>query len=140
VRSRTVALLLAAVLAFYLVTLGRRGVLLVADGRGVAVGLGLGLLVLPVLGAWAVARELAFGWSTQRLAVELELRGGLPPDDLPRCPSGRVDRAEAEVSPEDWAAWFRLSCAYDVAGDRRRARAAMRHAVALHGDRSTSEG
>ena len=32
---------------------------------------------------------------------------------------------------EDWRAWFRLALAYDAAGDRKRARRAMRDAVAL---------
>jgi Flp pilus assembly protein TadD len=59
-------------------------------------------------------------------------------------PSGRPERAaadalfetrreEVEAAPEDWQAWFRLALAYDDARDRRRARAAMRRAIALHG-------
>jgi Flp pilus assembly protein TadD len=62
--------------------------------------------------------------------------------DLPRRPSGRVDRdaadawfegrrAEVEENSGDWRAWYRLAYAYDVAGDRRRARATMRKAVDL---------
>jgi Flp pilus assembly protein TadD len=42
-------------------------------------------------------------------------------------------RAETEASPDDWRSWFRLALAYDAAGDRTRARAAARHALALHG-------
>jgi Flp pilus assembly protein TadD len=67
----------------------------------------------------------------------------LPVDDLPRRPSGRIERAaadaaftqykeEAEAAPEDWRVWFRLSAAYDAAGDRKRARASMRTAIARH--------
>ena len=41
-------------------------------------------------------------------------------------------RAQTEAAPEDWRTWFRLALAYDAAGDRTRARAAARHAVALH--------
>jgi Flp pilus assembly protein TadD len=55
-------------------------------------------------------------------------------------PSGRVDRAaadarfaerraEVEAAPDDWRRWYRLALAYDDAGDRRRARAAMRTAI-----------
>ena len=73
----------------------------------------------------------------------MEAAGGLPVDDLPRRPSGRVDRAAAdeafgrykaaaEAAPDDWRVWFRLSTAYDAAGDRKRARAAMRTAIAHH--------
>jgi Flp pilus assembly protein TadD len=39
---------------------------------------------------------------------------------------------QAQARPDDWAAWFRLGTAYDAAGDRRRARAAVRHALQLH--------
>jgi len=40
-------------------------------------------------------------------------------------------RAEAEAHPDDWAARYRLGFAYDAAGDRRRARAALRLAARL---------
>ncbi len=142
-RARWTAFVLAGVVVVYLVALGWRGVLLLGSDSAAGVGLGVGLLVLPVLGAWAVLRELRFGRDTERLGGELAASGGLPVDDLPRRPSGRVDRAAADTlyerrrsdvdaAPQDWGAWFRLSLAYDAAGDRRRARAAMRHAVRLH--------
>jgi cytochrome c-type biogenesis protein CcmH/NrfG len=97
-----------------------------------------------VVAGYALWRELSFGLATERLARELAERGALPVDDLPRRPSGRVDRnaadaafdrfrQEAEAHPDDWGAWFRLGTAYDAAGDRRRARAAVRHAIELHG-------
>ena len=142
-RARTVAVLLSLVLLFYLVTLGWRGVALVRTGGVVPVVLGAAVLLLPVLGAWAVARELRFGADTQRLAREVEAAGRLPVDALPRDGRGRVDRAAADAwftrlrddvddAPADPVAWFRLALGYDAAGDRRRARAAMRHAVGLH--------
>lgn len=144
--ARRTALVLAGVLVVYLVLVGWRGVLLVRTGDPVAVALGLAVLVLPVVAAVVVARELRFGVATQRMARELEADGGLPVDDLPRRPSGRVvreaadatfagRRAEVEAAPEDWRAWYRLAVAYDDAGDRRRAREAMRYAVRLHGSR-----
>ena len=146
-KARVAALTLAAVLVFYLVTVGWRGVALIADANGqpAAIALGAGVLVLPVIGAWALVHELAFGARTARLARRLEAEGGLPVDDLPRRPSGRVDRAaadegfekariELEADPGDWRRWFRLATAYDAAGDRRRARAAMRQAIALGRD------
>jgi cytochrome c-type biogenesis protein CcmH/NrfG len=143
VRARWTAFGLAIVVGLYLVAIGWRGVLLLGSDSAVGVGLGAGLLVLPLVGAWAVIRELGFGRATQRLADDLAAAGGLPVDELPRRPSGRVERpaadalfaqcrAEVDAAPDDAGAWFRLACAYDVAGDRRRARAAMRHAVALH--------
>jgi cytochrome c-type biogenesis protein CcmH/NrfG len=143
VRARAVVAVLVVAFAFYAVTIGWRGALLMRDGRPAAVALGVGVLLLPLLGAWAVWREVRFGAATERLGRELAATGGLPVDDLPRRPSGRVDRhaamaafeghrREVEQRPEDWAAWYRLATAYDAAGDRRRARAAARRAIALH--------
>lgn len=145
-KAKWIAVGLAVVVLFYLVTLGQRGWVLVRSGEPGAVALGVGVLLLPLLVAWAVARELRFGTATERMARELDGEGGLPVDDLPRTPGGRVERSaadaafaryrgETEEAPSDWRAWFRLACAYDVAGDRRRARAAMRHAVSLHAQR-----
>jgi len=143
VRAKVVVAVLLAALLLYLVLLGQRGWALVTSGSGpVAVVLGTGVLVLPLVVAWAVGRELVFGARTEAMARVLEAADRLPPDDLPRTPSGRVERgaadaafaryrAEVDEAPEDWGAWFRLSCAYDAAGDRRRARAAMRHAAGL---------
>jgi cytochrome c-type biogenesis protein CcmH/NrfG len=142
VKAKWVAVGLSLVVLFYLVTLGQRGWVLVTSGEPGGVALGVGVLLLPVVVAWAVWRELRFGLATQKMARQLTGEGGMPVDDLPRTPAGRVDREAADASfarfreqteaaPQDWRSWFRLACAYDVAGDRRRARAAMRHATRL---------
>jgi len=140
------ALLAAAgmslLLLLYVVVAGRGGVALIATGEPIAVGLGAAVLVLPALGLWLLAREWWLGVEVQRMADELAATGGLPVDDLPRRPSGRIDRAAAdaafpaaraavEAAPEDWGAWYRLAFAYDAARDRRRARAALRTAARL---------
>ncbi|HEX2175045.1 MAG TPA: hypothetical protein VHG70_03960 [Nocardioidaceae bacterium] len=141
--SRLVAAVLVAVLVVYLVLVGYRGVLLVGSGEPLQVVLGLGVLMLPVVGAYVVWREVQFGFATQRLAHELDAAGRWPSEQLPSAPSGRperdaadalfaVRRDEVTAAPEDWAAWFRLALAYEDARDRKRARAAMRRAIALH--------
>jgi hypothetical protein len=143
VGARRWAALAFAVLVLYLVAIGWRGVVLIRVGGVVPVLLGLALLALPLVGLWAVVREWRFGRMTQAMARDLDARGQLPVDDLPRSPGGRIDRAaadadferlrrEVDAQPESWAAWFRLALGYDAAGDRRRARAAMRRAVELH--------
>jgi hypothetical protein len=133
---------MVAALLVYAALLGYKGVALVGSGRAAAVALGLAVLVVPLLGVLLVVRELQFGRQCARLAATLDAEGGLPVDDLPRRPSGRVDRAaadehfatmraETEADPDSWRAWFRLALAYDAAGDRTRARAAARHAITL---------
>lgn len=129
-------------LVFYLLVTFQRALLLLTDPDPVAKAFGAAYLVLPMIGAWAMIRELLFGARTEQLARVLEAEGGLPVDELPRTPAGRIVRSaadedfekyrlEAEAAPEDWRSWFRLSCAYDAAGDRKRARSAMRDAVRM---------
>jgi tetratricopeptide (TPR) repeat protein len=142
VKGRIAAWLMAILLALYIVLVADRAVRLVATGEPVAIGMGLALFVLPLIAAWALLRELLFGIRTEALVRRLELEGGLPADDLAKRPSGRVDREAADASfggyrdavdaePASWRAWFRLGLAYDASGDRRRARAALRRAIAL---------
>jgi cytochrome c-type biogenesis protein CcmH/NrfG len=144
VRARHVAAVLVAVLVVYLGLAGYRGVLLLASGDPLQMLLGFGVLLLPVVGAYVVWREVQFGFATQRLARELGAAGRWPTEQLPTTPSGRperdaadalfaVRRDEVAAAPDDWQAWFRLALAYEDARDRRRARAAMRRAIALHG-------
>ena len=120
-----------------------RAVLLLSDPQPIAKAIGAAYLALPIIGAWALARELLFGAGLERLGRELDAEGGLPEDNLPRTPGGRILRtaadaqfpkyqAETEAAPQDWRAWYRLGLAYDASGDRKRARAAMRRAISLH--------
>lgn len=142
-KPRTVAAILALAVVVYILLAGVRAWALVVTGDPVLVVFGIAVVVVPVIGVWLLWRELAFGWRTQQLGRTLGEEGGLPVDDLPRTPSGRVDRdaadarfelyqAEAEATPEDWRCWYRLAIGYDDARDRKRARAAMRRAIALH--------
>ncbi|WP_199423800.1 hypothetical protein [Actinotalea solisilvae] len=148
-RSLLGAVLMTALLGVFMVAVAWRGVALVRTGEPVAIALGAAVLVLPLLGAWLLVREWRLAAAVQRMADRLAAEGRLPVDDLPRTPGGRVVReaadaafagfrAETERDPDDWAAWFRLGFAYDAAGDRRRAREALRRAAAL--DRAASRG
>ena len=135
------AVVMAVLLAVYLALVGWRAVQFVQTGEPVAVVMGVSLIVLPVLAAWAIWRELQFGVRSQRLVRQLEAEGGLDLG-MPLRPSGRPERAAAddafpafrdavESDPESWRAWLRLGLAYDAAGDRRRARRAVRRAIEL---------
>ncbi len=144
-RSKTfvISAVLTAVVALYLVLLAGRAVELLRTGDPVPVALGIGVLILPLLGVWVLVTTWRFGLRVQRLATRLADEGGLPDtSELPRRPSGRVDRdaadawfadrkAELDADPDDWRGWYRIAQAYDLAGDRRRARDAMRTAVTL---------
>ncbi|RAE30016.1 hypothetical protein DN524_32725, partial [Burkholderia multivorans] len=114
------AIVVSVLLAFYFVIMGQRAWILICEPDLVPKLMGVSLFVLPVVGAWALIMELLFGARMEKLARILEAEGGLPVDDLPRTPGGRIvqeaaDEAfaqyqsEAEAAPEDWRSWFRLS-------------------------------
>ena len=134
---------LCLALVVYFALLARTAITLIRAGTPSAVALGVGVLLLPIVGAWVMIATLRSGLAHQRLArlaaedgMELDVTG------LPRTPSGRIRRdaadalfetvrAELQVEPEDWRRWYRLARAYDYAGDRGRARETMRTAVAM---------
>jgi hypothetical protein len=134
---------MCAALVGYFVLLGRQGVLLVVSGKPVATGLGIAVLLLPIVGLWAMIATLRAGFTHQRLARVVKEQGmELDVGALPRRPSGRIERAaadalfqsvkaELEAQPDDWRRWYRLARAYDYAGDRGRARETMKKAVEL---------
>ena len=141
-RNRVAAIVMAFILLVYLVLVFQRAIMLMATGEAVGIAMGVALLVLPVIAAWAIGRELLFGARTEKLVKLMAAEGTLPVDDLPHRASGRPLRdaadeefpqykAEVEAQPESWRAWFRLGLAYDASGDRRRARWALREAIRL---------
>lgn len=130
-------------LVVYFVLLGRLAMAFVSTGEPAAVGLGLALMALPLIGLWAMLSTLRAGLAHQRLArIAREEGMELDVSALPRMPSGRIQRdaadelfvtvrAELENDPQNWRRWYRLARAYDYAGDRSRAREAMKKAVEM---------
>lgn len=130
---------MAGLLALYLVVVLGYAVRLIGDSLPVAQAIGWALVVLPLIGAWALAAEIVFGFRAEALARRLEAEGGMPNEPLPARASGRIERhaadeaferyaAEVRQSPHEWQNWFRLALAYDAARDRTRARWALREA------------
>lgn len=133
---------MAVLLGLYIVLVAQRAWLLLISGDPIGVAMGVVLVVLPVIAAWALGRELWFGVRAEQLGRRLAAEGALPSEEITVRPSGRAVRAEAdalfpayradvEANPEDWRAWYRLGLAYDASGDRRRAREAVRRAIRL---------
>ncbi|MCX6471000.1 MAG: hypothetical protein NTW76_17065 [Corynebacteriales bacterium] len=143
--SRPIVLVIVVILillAFYIGLLGVRGVQLIQDGSVVGIGLGIGVLILPFLGVWMAFTTVRAGIAHQRLGRRMREEGReLDVSDLPRRPSGRLERdaadelfatvkTEWEADPENWRNTYRIARAYDFAGDRSRAREMMKRAVA----------
>lgn len=133
---------MAAALLLYIVVVAQRAWLLLISGEPLGIAMGTALIVLPVIAAWALGRELWFGVRAERLGRRLEAEGQLPDDQVSVRPSGRVVRSDADLlfpayrsavqdEPENWRAWYRLGLAYDAAGDRKRAREAVRRSIRL---------
>jgi tetratricopeptide (TPR) repeat protein len=127
-------------LALYIVLVGQRAVAFIATGIPIGIAIGVALFVVAAIGALLLVLEFRFGLRITRLGARLEREGGAPEDVVPVRPSGRPVReaadelfptykAAVESDPSDWRGWYRLGVVYDAAGDRKRARAAMREAL-----------
>lgn len=104
--------------------------------------MGITLLVLAPIGAWALVREMMFGFGADRLGRILDAEGGMPPVETELTPSGRIARADADpliaryasvadAAADDWRARYRLGVVQDAAGRRKDARASIREAIRL---------
>ncbi len=129
---------MTALAVIYVVLLGQKAVLLILDDNWVAKAMGLALLVLPIVAAWAILTEVKFGIDAERLAKT----NSLPELQLELRPSGRATKESAQVEfdriksmvsqdLENWELWFRLGECYDASGDRKLARKSIRKAIKL---------
>lgn len=130
-------------LLLYFFLLGRMALVFITSGEPAAIGLGLALTIMPLIGIWVLVSTLRAGFTHQRLGRIVKEEGmELDVSSLPRMASGRIERDaadalfatvrdELEQDPDDWRRWYRLARAYDYAGDRSRAREAMKKAVEM---------
>lgn len=133
--------IMVALLLLYSVLVAQRAWALLISGEPIGIAMGVSLVILPILAVWAIIRELQFGAAAGRLGDRLYQEGGFA-EDVDLRPSGRAVRADADAAfpayreavqsdPDNWRDWYRLGLAYDGAGDRRRARGAIRTAIKL---------
>lgn len=135
------AVVMSALVLIYVLLLGQQGYLFLIQDNMVSKVMGACILVLPVFGFWGIFRELRFGLKVEKLGEILENEKGWPSFEFSLLPSGRANKAEAllefdkyreaaNADPENWRKWFALGLIYDACGDRKRARMAMRKAIA----------
>lgn len=136
------ALVMTLLLGVYLTLVGERSLALLSSDEPLAIGIGALMIILPIFAAWGIFMELRFGLRIEKLGVRLKQENGWPNFDFELRPSGRPTRDSAEAAfgkyreavvqdEKNWRAWFALGLAYDAAGDKTRARKAMRTAIAL---------
>ena len=132
------ALVMAALAVIYVILLGQKAVLLLLEPSVVAKAMGVALLVLPAIAAWAILTEIRFGIDAERLArinTQPQLQFELRPSGKPTKESAAAEfeRIKTQVSQDlgNWELWFRLGESYEAAGDRKLARKSIRKAIKL---------
>lgn len=134
--------IMSILLVLYFVFVGVRAFALLASGAVIPIVMGVCLLLLPLLGAWALGRELLFGYQATQLVDRLAAAGKMPLTELPSELEGVALREAADArfadyreavtqNAESWQAWLRLGLVYDACADRKRARSAIRRAIVL---------
>lgn len=121
----------------YVALMAGRAIALLSEPTLIPQLMGAGMLLFPAVAIWALWRELQFGVRSEQL-VKRALEQGLYELDLELRPSGRATKESAALAFEkvkaefddSWQHWLLLAEAYDASGDRKRARAAMRTAIA----------
>lgn len=118
---------------------------LLLTGQPVLMTLASTFVVLGAIAVFTVVMELRFGIDASRLGRLLDADDALPPEPVALRPSGRIVAEDADAlfetyasavraDPGSWSRWYRLGLVYDAAGDRRRARWAVRQAIRLERD------
>ena len=136
------ALFMSALVVVYLVLVADRSLALIGSGEPIGIAIGSLMLVLPAVAFWGIWMELRFGLRIEKLGKLLQSENAWPSFPFETRPSGRPTKESAELVFDDyrqkveadegnWRVWFALGLAYDAAGDRARARKAMRQAIAL---------
>lgn len=126
----------------YVALLANTGFKLVAMDSAVAKSMGALILVFPIFAIWLTFMEFRFAVQLEKLTDRISAAGNFPKLAFEYRPSGRATKASAAIVFEEYAKkvaadesnylnWFALGLAYDAAGDRRRARTAMRRALKL---------
>ena len=136
------ALFMSALVVMYLVLVAERSFALIGSGEPIGIAIGSLMIFLPALAFWGIAMELRFGLRIEKLGEVLKQENAWPQFPFVLRPSGRPTKESAqdvfaefrqkvESDESNWKTWFALGLAYDAAGDRPRARKAMRRAIAL---------
>jgi hypothetical protein len=140
VTARIGIVLMGVCLILYFIVAGQQAFLFIGTGEPIAVLMGIAAIVLPLIGVWALVREIQFGVSADRLGRRLDAEGGMPEAETELTPSGKIAkedadgivsryRAAAEAAPTDWREQYRLGVVQDAAGRRKDARASIREAI-----------
>ena len=133
--AKRISFVLAGVLAVYLVFAGMRGLDLLHTSNTAVKLLGICVIVLPLLGALLVIREVRFGYAISNLGRQIDPEL-LPTTDIkPRSQEAQdyLDAVIARTQADgvNWRYWYCVGIGYDLNSQRRLARECMQHALSL---------
>lgn len=131
--ARRISLILAAVLSVYLFFAASRGIDLIRTDDPAVQALGVAVLILPILGAFLVIREIRFGKLSYQMGQVID-EAYLPAADIAADQKNAnlvaaIDRAKEDM--DNWQAWYSVALAYELMNERKLAREAMRYSVEL---------
>ena len=133
---------MSALVVMYLVLVAERSLALIGSGESIGIAIGSLMIFLPAVAFWGIFMELRFGLRIEKLGEALKKENAWPQFPFELRPSGRPTKDSAQevfdefrqkvkADESNWKSWFALGLAYDAAGDRPRARKAMRQAISL---------
>lgn len=138
--AKRIALTLSIIVAVYVAFAARSGIaLLQVKDAGVRT-LGVAVLVVTLIGAYLILREVLFGFQIARLGREFpdeqRLIDGVDELGAKRFLESAIERArrEEEQGMSAWETWYVVGLGYDALKNRTAARQAMRHAIDIYRD------
>ena len=132
--ARRIALILAAILGVYLVFAASRGIDLLKSDDPAVKGLGVAVLILPLIGTILVYREIKFGKLSYEMGQQIS-ETFLPITELDDAArkiflESAIEKTKNDM--ENWQAWYSVALGYDLLHERRLARDAMQYSVELY--------
>ncbi|MFW0179305.1 hypothetical protein [Rothia sp. P7208] len=138
-RTKAFAWAIIIALTLYLLMSMRYALALFQAGTSTGYLMGAGMIGLPILGGWAMIREILFGIRVEKLEQQLHLEdtSNSYRELLQQLDDGQAQELFntmeklIEQEPHSWKNWFVLGRIYEVLKDRKRARKSIRIALAL---------
>ena len=134
--AKRISLILTAILLVYLGFTVLRGLDFLSVDDPAVQALGIAVLILPILGAILIYREIKFGKLSYLMGQTISDHY-LPINDLTDEQKRdyldlAIERAKSQM--ENWQAWYSVALAYDLLKERKLAREAMKYSVELYQD------
>ncbi len=134
--AKRISLILTVILLVYLGFTVLRGLDFLSVDDPAVQALGIAVLILPILGAILIYREIKFGKLSYLMGQTIS-DDYLPTNDLTEEQKRdyldlAIERAKSHM--ENWQAWYSVALAYDLLKERKLAREAMKYSVELYQD------